>query len=123
MDAAKPLLIRFDKIDGFIRVLILFVREKYNFICNRIRYLKEVQRGITYFISQNYAKIKVDSYGSLPQEKTMTFHNVKTLIKSAFNKKENNYYHNIFLEKGSYQLTINYNNRYVFVKIINAILW
>ena len=102
MHAAKPLRIRFDKIDGFIRVLILFVSEKYNFICNRIRYLKGVQSGIIYFISQNYAKIKVDSYGSLPQEKTMTFHNVKILIKSAFNKKESNHYYNILLEKGSY---------------------
>ena len=43
--AAKPLLIRFDKIDGFIRVydrtrhLVLFLREKYDFIYNRIRYL------------------------------------------------------------------------------------
>ena len=123
MHAAKPLRIRFDKIDGFIRVLILFVSEKYNFICNRIRYLKGVQSGIIYFISQNYAKIKVDSYGSLPQEKTMTFHNVKILIKSAFNKKESNHYYNILLEKGSYQLTNNYNNRYVFVKIINATFW
>ena len=121
MHAAKTLRIRFDKIDGFIRVLILFVSEKYNFICNRIRYLKGVRSGIIYFISQNYAKIKVDSYGSLPQEKTMTFHNVKILIKSAFSKKESNHYYNILLEKGSYQLTNNCNNRYVFVKIINAI--
>ena len=41
--AAKPLHIRFDKIDGFIRVyvrtrhLVLFESEKYEFICNRIR--------------------------------------------------------------------------------------
>ena len=41
--ATKPLLIRFDKIDAFIRVydgtryLILLGNEKYDFICNRIR--------------------------------------------------------------------------------------
>ena len=42
---AKPLCIRFDKIDGFIRVydrtryLVLFGSEKYDSIYNRIRYL------------------------------------------------------------------------------------
>ena len=45
-----------------------------------------------------YAKIKVDSYGSIPLGKTMTFHNVLVLIKSVFNKDGNNYYYNIFLE-------------------------
>ena len=49
----KPLRIRFDKIDGFIRVydrtryLVLFGDEKYDFIYNRIRYLIEVKSGIT----------------------------------------------------------------------------
>ena len=67
---AKPLRIRFDKVDGFIRVydgtryLVLFGGEKYDFICNRIRYLIGVKRGITYAISHNYAKINVDSYDS-----------------------------------------------------------
>ena len=43
--AAKSLRIRFDKIDGFIRLfdgtryLILFGREKYDFVYNRIRCL------------------------------------------------------------------------------------
>ena len=43
---AKPLHIRFDKIDGFIRVhdgtryLVLFGGEKHDFIYNRIRYLR-----------------------------------------------------------------------------------
>ena len=36
----------------------------------------------------------------IPIEKTLTFHNVIVLIKSVFNKNENNYYYNIFLEKG-----------------------
>ena len=72
---AKPLRIRFDKIDGFIRVyngtryLVLFEGEKYDFIYNRIRYLIGVKSGVTYVISHNYAKIKVDSCDSLPQEK------------------------------------------------------
>ena len=55
-------------------------------------------------ISQNYAKVKVDSYDSLPLEKTMTFYNVIALITSVWNKSKNNYYYNIFLEKSSYGL-------------------
>ena len=41
----KPLSIRFDKIDGFVRVfdgsryLVLFGLEKYNAVYNKIRYL------------------------------------------------------------------------------------
>ena len=104
---AKPFHIRFDKIDGFIRIydgtkyLVLFGSGKYDFIYNRLIIVKS---GITYVISHNYAKIKVDSYDSLPLEKTMTFHNVIKLIKSFFNKDENNYYYNIFLEKSSNEL-------------------
>ena len=39
---------------------------------------------ITYAFSHNYARIKIDSYDSLPLEKN--FH-VTILIKSSFNKK------------------------------------
>ena len=68
MIAAKSLHIRFDKIDGFIRVLdgtrylVLFGREKYDFVYNRIRCLIGVQSGITYVISHNYIKIKAGSH-------------------------------------------------------------
>ena len=51
-------------------------------------------------------KVKVDSYDSLPLEKTLTLHNVITLIKSVSNK-DKNYCYNIFLEKASYQLPRN----------------
>ena len=67
---SMPLRIRFDKIDGFIRVfdgpryLALFGSEKHDSICNSIRYIGQ-KRGITYIISHNLAKIKVDSYDSL----------------------------------------------------------
>ena len=67
--------IRFDKIDRFIRVyygikyLVLFGSEKNDSIYNRIRYLTSVKSSITYVISHNYAKIKVDTYDSLPPEK------------------------------------------------------
>ena len=50
--------------------------------------------------------MQVDSYDSLPLEKTLTFH-VMIFIKSVFNKDKNNYYYNIFLEKGLYQLPKN----------------
>ena len=60
---SKPLRIRFDKIDGFIRVfegtryLVLFR----SFTNDRIRYLISYKRDITYIISHNYATIKVVS--------------------------------------------------------------
>ena len=105
----KPVHIRLDKIDRFIRVydgtryLMLFGSKRYEFMYNRIRYLLSVKSGIRYFISHTYAKIKVDTYDSLPLEKTMTFHNVIILIKLVLNKDKNNYYYNIFLEKASHE--------------------
>ena len=106
---SKPLRIRLDKINGFIstfdgtRYLVSFGSEKKDFIYNKLRYLISVTNGITYVISHNYAKIKVDSYDSLPLEKTMTFYNLIMLVKSVWNKDKNNYYYNIFLEKASYK--------------------
>ena len=85
----KTLRVRFDKADEFIRVydgaryLVLFWDEKYDFICNRIAYFIRVKSGITYVFSHNYAKIKDDSYHSLTLEKALSFHNVKTYIKSV----------------------------------------
>ena len=71
---AKPLRIRFDKIDIFFRIydqtryLVFFEGEKYDSIYNRIRYLIGVKSGITYVFSHYYAKIKVYSHDSLPLE-------------------------------------------------------
>ena len=81
--------------------LKLFGREKkkHDVIYNRIRYLISQKSGITYVISHNYARIKVDSYDCLPLEKTMPLHNVIIFITSVFNKNQNNYYYNIFLAK------------------------
>ena len=69
-----------------------------------IRYLIGVKCGIKYVFCHNYESIKVDSYGSLPLEETLTFHNVVTHIKSVLNKDQNHYYYNTFLEQCSYQL-------------------
>ena len=94
---AKPLRIKIDKVDRFIivfdetRNLVLFRSEKYDLIYNRIRYLIGVKGGITYAISHNYSKIKVDSYDSLPLEKTLAFHNVIIHIKLLWNKDQSHY--------------------------------
>ena len=107
---SKPLCIRFDKIDGFIRIydgtryLTLFDSEKYDTIYNRIRYLISLKNGITYIFSHYITKIKVDSYDSLPIKKILTLYNVIIHIKSVLNKDKNNYYYKKFLEKCSYQL-------------------
>ena len=61
----RPLCIRFDKVDGFIRVfdrtryLVLFGPEKYDAIYNRITYLKSQKTGIKYVLFHNYAIIKI----------------------------------------------------------------
>ena len=107
----KSLRIRFDKIDGFLRIydgtryLILFGSEKYDAIYNRFRYLISLKSIITYvFFSHYYAKIKVDSYDSLPIEKILTLRNVIILIKSVLNKDKNHYYFNMFLKNCLYKL-------------------
>ena len=70
----KPLHIRFDKVDEFIKIydgtryLVLFVPVRYNAIYNRIRYLLGEEGGIADSINHNYAKIKVDSYDSFPKK-------------------------------------------------------
>ena len=72
MIGAKPLRVRFDKIDWFItvydgtRYLALFDPEKYDVIYNSIRYLIIQKSGIAYVFSHNYAKIKIHSYDSFP---------------------------------------------------------
>ena len=76
---AKLLRIKFDKVAGFFRFydgtrhLVFFGPEKYDTISNSIRYLISQTSGITYDISHNYAKIKADSYDSLPLEKKADF--------------------------------------------------
>ena len=101
---AKPLCIRFDKVDGFIKIydetryLLSFgPKNMIQFMIELdILQVKEVVLHIVLIIIlQESELIQV-----IPIEKTLTFHNVIVLIKSVFNKNENNYYYNIFLEKG-----------------------
>ena len=101
----KPLRTRFDKIDGFIRVrggefrylVLLFDYGLFDKICGKIKYLISEKSGIT---DDNFGKTRIDSNNSLPIEKVLTFHNVMILVKSAVYKNKNEYYYNIFLEKG-----------------------
>ena len=101
--------VRFDKINGFIKIhdriryLILFDYGWFDRICNKSKYLINQKSGITNSINRNFARISIDSYNSLPIEKILTFRNVIILIKSVVNKDKNNYYYNIFLEKGLYK--------------------
>ena len=104
--STKPLRIRFDKVDRFIKIhdkvryLVLFDYSHYDKTCDKIKYLVSKKCGITDSINHNFARIRMDSYDSLPIEKILAFHNVIILIKSVVNKNKNEYYYNIFLEKG-----------------------
>ena len=103
----------FNEIDGFIKIydgiryLALLSSGLHDAIYNRIRYLICEKSCITDSINHNFARIRIDSYNSLLIEKAMIFHNVITVIKSVVDKYENNYYYNIFLEKGSNKDTPN----------------
>ena len=98
---SKPLRIRFDIINEFIRIydgtryLTLFGSEQYDAIYNRIRL--SLKSGITYIFSHYSVKIKVDSYDSLPIEKLLTLHNVIIQMKSVLNKDKNHYYYKILI--------------------------
>ena len=106
----KPLRIRFNKINGLIRIydrtryLTLFGHENYDAIYDRIGYLLCLKSGITYIFSHSFAKIKVDFYDSLPRKKGLTLRNFIMHIKSVLNKDKNHHYYKIFLEKYSYQI-------------------
>ena len=111
MIGSKSLRIRFDKIHKSLKVydrykyLTLFGSEKYDAIYDRNRYITRVKSGITYVFPLNYAKIKVDSYDSLPLEETLILHKIIIHMKSVLNKDLSHHCYNIFSEKGLYQLT------------------
>ena len=90
-----PLCIRFDEIDGFIKIydviryLVLSGSGYYDKIYDSIKYLISKKSGITDSINCNFARIRIDSYNSLPIEKIWTFHNVTMLIKSVVNENKN----------------------------------
>ena len=77
----KPLCIRFDKVDGFIRVrvdecrhLALFdYYDLFDKICDKIKYLVSEKSGITDIINHNFREIRIDSCNFLPIEKILDF--------------------------------------------------
>ena len=69
----------------------MFWSEKYDAIYHRIRYLISIATGITYIYSYYFAKIKVNSYDSLPIEKLLTLHDVIIHITSVLIKDKNHY--------------------------------
>ena len=99
MIGTKPLRIRYNKIDRFIRIyngtrsLVLFGPQKcdvkkVNYVCF-FSLLHENQSWFFY---------------SLPIEKTLTLRNLIIHIKSVLNKYQYHYYYSMFLEECSYQL-------------------
>ena len=58
---------------------------------------------ITDSINHNSARIRIDSYNSLPIAKILPFQHVIILFNSVVNKNKNNYYYNILLEKISFK--------------------
>ena len=100
-----PLRIRFDKIDGIIKICggircLVSFSYLHDEISNRIKYIINEKSSITDRI--NFAIIRIGSYNSLTIEKILTFRNVMILIKSVINENKNKYYY-IFLQKGSYK--------------------
>ena len=72
-------------------------------MCHGIKFLISKKSGIADSINHNFWGIRIDSYNSLSIENISTFHNATILIKSVVNKNKNEYYCNIFLEKGLYK--------------------
>ena len=59
----------FIKIYDGIRYLLLFGPESYDAIYKRIRYLVSEKSGITDNINHNFARIRIDSYNSVPMKR------------------------------------------------------
>ena len=76
---ARPLCIRFDKIDGFIKIyngtryLVLFAPRICDTIYDKIRDLIIDKNGIRFSISHDFGKISIDLCNSLRKEKNIDF--------------------------------------------------
>ena len=106
--SSKPLCIWFNKTDGLVKIydgsryLVILGHSWFDEIWDSIKYLINEKSCIANSIDYNFARIRIDYFksdNSLPIEKISIFHNIKILIKPVVNKNEN-YYYNIFLEKG-----------------------
>ena len=101
--------IKYNKIDGFIKIynriryLVLFDSGWFDKICDRNKYLISEKNGATDSINHNLQGSEFIHVVLYLLKKILTFCNAIILIKSVPNKNENNYYYNIFLEKGLYK--------------------
>ena len=92
-----------DLLRFIIRYLLLFDYSFCDKICDKIKHAISKERGITDSINHDSARTIIDSHGSLPTKKRLTFHNLIILSKSFVNNMKNNYHYNIFLEKALYK--------------------
>ena len=71
----KPLPIKYNKINGFIKIHVKLDIHYYLFIVIvikvmvRLKYLLSEKSGITDSVSHNFARIRIDSYDSLATKK------------------------------------------------------
>ena len=99
----RQLRISFDKVDGDIKLydgyLVLLGLE------NRIRYVIQVKKvALHMFLLIIIQESKlIHLILCFKKKKILTLHDVTILIKSVFNKNQNHYDYNTFLEKCSYQ--------------------
>ena len=82
-NVAKPLRIRFNKIDGFIEIhdktkyLVLFGYSYWYKICDKIKYLISEKSCMRNSINHNFAGVRIqsqESYDSIITDKVLTFH-------------------------------------------------
>ena len=98
---AKPLRVRFDKIDDLLKFMIKLDIQYYLIIVIVIKFvirsnilcLIKEKSGIADSINHNFGRIRIDSYDSLPIERILTFHDAIILIKLVVNKNKNQYYY------------------------------
>ena len=114
----NPLRIKFDEIDGFIKVydgirnLVLFGPKRYNAIYDRINYLISEKSDITQNINHNVAKIRIYSYNPLTIVKTLTFHNAiipisQLLIRTKITTTIISFYKNLLMRMNPIHVFLN----------------
>ena len=63
-----------------LKFIMEFDRGWFDKICDRIKYLTSEKNCVTDSINNNFARIKNNSYNSLPIEKILIFHNFTILF-------------------------------------------
>ena len=110
MIGPKPLRIKFDKINGLIRIydgtrylILLALKNMILFAIELdISKVKKVVPRMFFCPICEKSKLALCLLDSLPIEKTLSLDNVTALINSVLNKHQCQYCSNVFLEKCSY---------------------